>query len=152
MSSKTSCNVVVIGGGSAALEAAIAAKQSGAETVVMVEKAPKHESGGNAQFSHVGFRFVHSGAQELREFMPQVPEERFRRLQIPVYSRQNFIDDLNRVTQGRIDPVLGRLLQLSIEMDTAAGAFDPAPLLARFPGKLTRLEELAASRRAEARQ
>jgi succinate dehydrogenase/fumarate reductase flavoprotein subunit len=66
MSSKTSCDIIVIGGGSAALEAAIAAKQSGAETVVMVEKAPKHESGGNAQFSHVGFRFVHSGAQELR--------------------------------------------------------------------------------------
>jgi tricarballylate dehydrogenase len=110
MSSKTSCDVIVIGGGSAALEAAIAAKQSGAENVVMIEKAPKHESGGNAQFSHVGFRFVHSGAQELREFMPQVPEERFSRLQIPVYSRQNFIDDLNRVTQGRIDPVLAECL------------------------------------------
>ena len=110
MSSKTNCGVIVIGGGSAALEAAISARQSGAERVVMLEKAPKHESGGNAQFSHVGFRFVHSGAQELRAFMPQVPEERYRRLQIPVYSRQNFIDDLNRVTQGRIDPVLAECL------------------------------------------
>src|SRR5215470_6765455 len=110
MSAKSSCDVIVIGGGSAALEAAISARQSGAENVVMIEKAPKHESGGNAQFSHVGFRFVHSGAQELRAFMPQVPEERFRRLQIPVYSRQNFIDDLNRVTQGRIDPVLAECL------------------------------------------
>src|SRR5262245_66481268 len=110
MRSKTTCDVIVIGGGSAALEAAIAAGESGAENVMMIEKAPKHESGGHAQFSHVGFRFVHSGAQELREFMPQVPEERFRRLQIPVYSRQNFLDDLNRVTQGRIDPVLGECL------------------------------------------
>jgi tricarballylate dehydrogenase len=110
MSTKTTCDVIVIGGGSAALEAAIAAKQSGAEKVVMIEKAPKQESGGNAQFSHVGFRFVHSGAEELRAFMPQVPEERFRRLQIPVYSRQNFLDDLNRVTQGRIDPVLAECL------------------------------------------
>jgi len=110
MSLKASCDVIVIGGGSAALEAAISAKQSGAENVMMIEKAPKNESGGNAQFSHVGFRFVHSGAQELRAFMPQVPEERFRRLQIPVYSRQNFIDDLNRVTQGNIDPVLAECL------------------------------------------
>ena len=66
------CDIIVIGGGSAALEAAIAARQAGADKVVMVEKAPKHESGGNAQFSHVGFRFVHSGAEELRTFFPQV--------------------------------------------------------------------------------
>ena len=110
MNSKNTCDVIVIGGGSAALEAAISARQSGAERVVMVEKAPRQESGGNAQFSHVGFRFVHSGAQELREFLPQVPEEKFRRMQIPTYSSQNFIDDLTRVTQGRIDPMLARCL------------------------------------------
>ncbi len=69
MSSKTNCDIIVIGGGSAALEAAIAARQAGAESVVMLEKAPKHESGGNAQFSHVGFRFVHSGAEELRDVL-----------------------------------------------------------------------------------
>src|SRR5882672_2733998 len=110
MSSKTNCDVIVIGGGSAALEAAISARQSGAERVVMLEKAPKHESGGNAQFSHVGFRFVHSGPQELRAFFPQVPEERFRRMQIPAYSRENFLGDLNHVSQGRIDPVLAECL------------------------------------------
>lgn len=110
MSTKTNCDVIIIGGGSAALEAGIAARQAGAESVVMLEKAPQAESGGNAQFSHVGFRFVHSGADELRGFFPQVPEERFRRMQIPAYTRQNFLDDLNRVTQGRIDPVLADCL------------------------------------------
>jgi tricarballylate dehydrogenase len=110
MAGKDNCDVIVIGGGSAALEAAIAAKQAGAESVVMVEKAPKHESGGNAQFSHVGFRFVHSGAEELRTFFPQVEESKFRRMQIPNYTRENFLDDLNHVTQGRIDPILAARL------------------------------------------
>jgi len=110
MSKQTNCDVIVIGGGSAALEAGIAARQAGARSVVLLEKAPQQESGGNAQFSHVGFRFVHSGADELRGFFPQVPEERFRRMQIPAYTRQNFLDDLNRVTQGRIDPVLADCL------------------------------------------
>jgi tricarballylate dehydrogenase len=105
-----SCDIIVIGGGSAALEAAIAARQAGADKVVMVEKAPKHESGGNAQFSHVGFRFVHSGAEELRTFFPQVDESVYRRMQIPAYTRQHFLDDLNHVTQGRIDPVLAECL------------------------------------------
>src|SRR4051794_34464658 len=110
MNPKTSCDVIIIGGGSAALEAAIAAKKAGAESVVMLEKAPQQESGGNAQFSHVGFRFVHSGADELRGFLPLVPQERFKRMQIPAYTRPNFLDDLNRVTQGRIDPILADCL------------------------------------------
>jgi len=89
MTSKTHCDVIVIGGGSAALEAAIAAKQAGAERVVMVEKAPKQESGGNAQFSHVGFRFVHSGAEELRGFSrPPLREQRSRVVERIVVSWQ----------------------------------------------------------------
>jgi tricarballylate dehydrogenase len=110
MSAKESCDVVVIGGGSAALEAAVSAKQAGANSVVMIEKAPPHESGGNAQFSHVGFRFVHTGADELRGFLPQIEQSVFSRMQIPAYSQQNFMDDLDRVTQGRIDPIIGGCL------------------------------------------
>jgi tricarballylate dehydrogenase len=110
MVSRQSCDIIVIGGGSAALEAAIAAKQAGAGSVIMLEKAPEQESGGNAQFSHTGFRFVHSGAEELREFLPDLDEPYFRRMQIPAYGRADFLGDLDRVTQGRIDPVLAQCL------------------------------------------
>src|SRR5690242_21213330 len=59
--------VVIVGGGSAAFEAAVAAKQAGAPKVVMLEKAPEPEFGGNARFSHTGFRWVFSGADRSEE-------------------------------------------------------------------------------------
>ena len=96
----------MIGGGSAAFEAAIAAKTAGAGRVVMLEKAPETEFGGNARFSHTGFRFVHAGAEEIREFVPDLDEETYRRMHVPPYTHENFLADLNRVTQNRIDPVL----------------------------------------------
>ena len=71
-------DVVVIGGGTAAFEAAVSARQSGANRVVMLEKAPEAEFGGNARFSHTGFRFIHLGAREIREFLPHVEQSTFR--------------------------------------------------------------------------
>src|SRR5260370_53095 len=110
MPSSTTCDIIIIGGGSAALEAAISAREAGAGSVVMLEKAPEAESGGNARFSHTGFRFLHAGAGELRAFLPDVEEAKFRRMQIPAYGRADFLGDLEQVTQGRIDPVLAACL------------------------------------------
>jgi tricarballylate dehydrogenase len=101
---------IVVGGGSAAFEAAAAARQSGAERVVILEKAPEPEFGGNARFSHTGFRFVYSGAEEIREFLPDLDESEFRRLHLPPYTAENFMADLLRVTQGRINKYLAALL------------------------------------------
>ena len=106
MSKRETCDIIVIGGGSAAFEAAIAAKAAGAERVVMLEKAPEAEFGGNARFSHTGFRFVHTGSEEVRTFVPNLDDDTFQRMHIPPYSPDDFLADLNRVTQGRIDPVL----------------------------------------------
>ena len=66
--------VVVAGGGSAAFEVAVAAKQAGAPRVVMLEKAPEPEFGGNARFSHTGFRWVFSGPEEIRRFLPDLDD------------------------------------------------------------------------------
>ena len=101
-----SCDVLVIGGGSAAFEAAIAARMAGAQRVILLEKAPEPQFGGNARFSHTGFRFVHAGAEEIRQFTPQIEPDLFRDMHIPPYAREDFLGDLERVTQGRIDPVL----------------------------------------------
>jgi tricarballylate dehydrogenase len=82
----------------------------------MLEKAPEAEFGGNARFSHTGFRFVHAGAAEVRRFLPAIDDALFARMHLPPYGPENFRADLERVTQGRIDGVLAdRLVDISNE-------------------------------------
>jgi tricarballylate dehydrogenase len=100
------CDVAIVGGGSAAFEAAVSARQNGAEKVVMLEKAPEEEFGGNARYSHTGFRFVYSGPDDIRDIVPDWDAEEFARFHIPAYTEEIFKGDLNRVTQGRIDQEL----------------------------------------------
>lgn len=104
------CDVIVIGGGSAAFEAAVAARLEGAERVIMLEKAPEAEYGGNARYSGTGFRFVHEGAKEIREFVPEVDEALFQTMEIPPYTAADFLADLDRMCQGRMNPELAETL------------------------------------------
>ena len=109
------CDVIVIGGGSAAFDAAVAAREHGAERVVMLEKAPESEYGGNARYSGTGFRFWHDGAEEIREFVPDTGDDYFKSVQIPPYTKEEFASDLERMTLGRMDPQLARTLVEEIE-------------------------------------
>jgi tricarballylate dehydrogenase len=104
------CDIIVIGGGSAAFEAAVAARQAGAARVIMLEKAPEAEYGGNARYSGTGFRFVHGGAAEIREFVPEVDDALFASMAIPPYGADDFMADLERMTQGRMDRHLAKVL------------------------------------------
>ena len=110
MSRAEKCDIIVIGGGSAAHEAAVAAREAGAERVIMLEKAPKSEFGGNARYSHTGFRFAYDGGREIREFLPGVSAAEFETWHMPPYTRANFLADLMRVTERRIDPELANFL------------------------------------------
>jgi tricarballylate dehydrogenase len=104
------CDVIVIGGGSAAFEAAVAARASGAEKIIMLEKAPESEYGGNARYSGTGFRFWHEGLEEVRTLVPDIDGDYFKTLQISPYTREQFSADLERMTLGRMDPALARAL------------------------------------------
>jgi len=110
MPSDQACDVIVIGGGSAAFEAAISAHNAGAEHVVMLEKAQESEYGGNARYSGTGFRFVHNGVEEMRDLVPHLDEDYYRSLNIAPYTREDFLADLNRMTQGHIDETLAKTL------------------------------------------
>jgi tricarballylate dehydrogenase len=104
------CDIIVIGGGSAAFSAAVSARLSGAERVVMLEKASEAEYGGNARFSGTGFRFVHKGAEEIRAFVPQIDDATFADMIIPPYSAEDFLADLNRMTRDSMNPTLAGVL------------------------------------------
>src|SRR5262245_13090321 len=91
------CDIIVIGGGSSAFEAAVAAREAGAQRVVMLEKAPESEYGGNARYSGTGFRFVHAGAAEIRRFIPEIDDAMFATMTIPPYGADDFMRSEERV-------------------------------------------------------
>jgi tricarballylate dehydrogenase len=69
----------------------------------MLEKAPESQSGGNARFSGTGFRWAFDDVEELREVTATSPGE-FANVVVKPYTAQMFKGDLNRVSQGRMDP------------------------------------------------
>lgn len=97
-------------GGSAAFEAAVAARQAGADRVIMLEKAPDSEYGGNARYSGTGFRFWHRGAAEIRSLLTVVNDEYFNTYRIEPYSEADFLSDLDKMTLGRMDRTLAHTL------------------------------------------
>jgi tricarballylate dehydrogenase len=86
-------DVLVVGGGSAGLSAAIAARRSGA-SVRLVEHAPAKLRGGNTRHAR-NFRVMHD---EPRWYVPDS------------YSENAFFKDLIRVTDGATDDKLARVL------------------------------------------
>ena len=104
-------DVIIVGGGNAACAAAVSARENGAKRVVLLEKAPKQQRGGNTHFSGAIFRFVFNKVEELDRFVPNAEEEYpgFH-TGVPRYPREAFREDLMRVTEGKSDPELADLL------------------------------------------
>jgi tricarballylate dehydrogenase len=107
--SKEGCDVVVVGGGNAALCAALAGREQGAEVVVL-ERAPEEERGGNSRFTAGAMRIVYEGVEDLLALMPDLSEEERRNSDFGAYSADQYYDDMARVTQFRCDPDLTELL------------------------------------------
>jgi tricarballylate dehydrogenase len=76
----------------------------------MLEKAPIAEAGGNAAFSHTGFRFIYDGPADIRPFIPHIPAEQFERMDFRPYGRDDFFADLRRMCGDRLDPALAEVL------------------------------------------
>ena len=101
--------VVVVGGGNAALCAAISAREQGAE-VVLLERASYDLRGGNSRFTAGAMRTVYDGIDDLKKIMPDLTQSEIERTEFGTYTREDFYDDLGRVTHYRIDPDLAETL------------------------------------------
>ncbi len=102
-------DVLVIGAGNAAFCAALAARERGA-SVLMLERAPEDEAGGNSRFTAGALRFAYDGVEDLRALMPDLSEAEIARSDFGSYTEEQFFDDMGRVTEYRCDPDLVELL------------------------------------------
>ena len=102
-------DVMVIGGGNAALCAALAAAERGARVLVL-ERAPAERRGGNSFVAAGAMRFPYRGIEDLAQIVPDPRLRTPEKLEIGEYSEEEFFSDLQRVTQGEGDPDLGRAL------------------------------------------
>ncbi len=98
-------DVVIVGGGNAALCAALAAEENGAK-VSVVERAPEDERGGNTRFTAGSIRFAYAGVDDLQSLMPDLSESEIAMTDFGTYTEDQYFDDMFRVTQYRCDPDL----------------------------------------------
>ena len=113
----TPYDVVVVGGGNAALCAALSAHENGAR-VLVVEAAPREERGGNSHFTGGAFRFAYRGVEDLISVSPSVAEADLANIDFGTYSEEQFLDDMFELTEYRTDPELCELLVRS-SLETA---------------------------------
>jgi tricarballylate dehydrogenase len=102
-------DVIVVGGGNAALCAALAAREHCARVLVL-ERAPVDEAGGNSRFTAGAMRVVYNGVEDLKDLMPDLTDDEIAQTDFGTYTSDQFFDDMGRITQYRCDPDLTELL------------------------------------------
>jgi tricarballylate dehydrogenase len=101
-------DVVVVGKGNAALCAALSARDQGVK-VAMLEAAPEEEHGGNSRFAGGVMRFAFSTVEDLTRVTDLTPEE-VASSDYGTNTREEFLDQIYRLTSYRTDPDLSEIL------------------------------------------
>ena len=111
-------DVIVVGAGNAAFCAALAAAESG-KKILVLERAPESESGGNSRFTAGLMRIAYNGVEDLKKVMPDLSEAEVARTDFGTYTEAQFLDDMGRLTEYRCDPDLTEVL-VKRSLDTVA--------------------------------
>ncbi len=123
-------DVVVVGAGNAALCAALAAREQGANVLVL-ERAPEQERGGNSRYTAGAMRFAYNGLDDLVQVMPDLTEDEKSNTDFGTYTREQFFSDMERITQFRSNPdlastLIDRSLETMIWMRERGVRFSPS--------------------------
>lgn len=102
-------SVIVVGAGNAALCAALAARENGADVTVL-ERAPEEERGGNSSFTAGAMRVAYDGLEDIEALVPDLSDEERETTDFGAYPKDAFFDDMARVTEFRCDPDLVEIL------------------------------------------
>jgi tricarballylate dehydrogenase len=95
-------DVAVIGGGNAAMCAALSARESGA-SVVVVERAPKENRGGSSAFTGGAFRIAYKGSDDLKTLMPDLSEDELANSDFGTYTEDQFYNEAVAMSGYRAD-------------------------------------------------
>ncbi len=101
-------DVIVIGGGNAALSAALAAARGA--RVLILERAPAEKRGGNSFVTAGAFRFPYRGTEDVAQIVSDLVLRTPERIEIGQYTEEEFLGDFQRMTQGQADPELSQAL------------------------------------------
>lgn len=102
-------DVIVVGGGNAALCAALSAHEAGARVLVL-ERAPETDRGGNSAYTDGLMRFAYDGVDDIRALAPDLTDSEVNAADFGSYTESDFFDDMGRITQYRTDPDLCEIL------------------------------------------
>ncbi len=105
---KDAYDVIVVGAGNAALCAALSARER-ASDVLVLERAPREERGGNSRFTAGSMRIVYNGVEDIERLVDLSDEEK-EITDFGAYTSDRYFDDMGRITHYRCDPDLVEVL------------------------------------------
>ncbi|HEX9431284.1 MAG TPA: FAD-dependent oxidoreductase, partial [Burkholderiales bacterium] len=80
-------DVIVVGAGNAALCAALAAREQ-VQKVLVLERAPEEESGGNSRYTAGLFRLAYRGPEDLKTLIPDLSEQEIANTDFGTYTEE----------------------------------------------------------------
>ena len=105
MADEHTYDVIVVGGGNAALTAALSAAERDA-SVLLLERAPEHLRGGNSYFSGGLFRFSFDTAGNVFGLVAEITEDERTSVELEPYPASSYYADVMRLSDGLSDPGL----------------------------------------------